>query len=110
MPATPIIYVDVDDTLVRSFGSKRIPMGQMVERIAALKRAGAEMYCWSSGGADYAEHSARELGIWECFKAFLPKPQLLVDDVAIASWRLSELHPNECLSKSVDELLQLPAR
>lgn len=30
---SPVIYVDVDDTLVRSFGSKRIPIGAMVARV-----------------------------------------------------------------------------
>ena len=104
-PPPAVIYVDVDDTLVRSFGGKRIPMSPMVERVAALKRAGATLYCWSSGGADYAERSARELGLHDCFMAFLPKPRLLLDDVAIADWRLVELHPNECLSLTVAELL-----
>jgi hypothetical protein len=103
----PVIYVDIDDTLVRSFGAKRIPMVPMVERVAALKQAGAELYCWSSGGAAYAESSARELGIADCFSAFLPKPQLLLDDVSIASWKLKELHPTACLSLTVDELLDL---
>lgn len=103
--SSAVIYVDIDDTLVRSFGGKRIPMSPMIERVAALQRAGATLYCWSSGGADYAERSARELGLHDCFTAFLPKPRLLIDDVAIADWRLVELHPNECLSLTVDELL-----
>src|SRR5262245_52843953 len=105
--ARRIIYVDIDDTLIRSFGSKRIPMTQMVERVADLKRAGADLYCWSSGGAAYAEESARELGIAECFTAFLPKPQILIDDAVLGSWKVLELHPNECLSASVEELLAL---
>jgi hypothetical protein len=36
-----IVFVDVDDTLVRSAGSKRIPITSVVERVAGLKRAGA---------------------------------------------------------------------
>jgi phosphoserine phosphatase len=100
-----VIFVDVDDTLVRSFGSKRIPMGPMVERVAALKQAGADLYCWSSGGAAYAEASARELGIHDCFTGFLPKPQVLIDDVLITAWKLTQLHPNECLSITVEQLL-----
>ncbi len=35
-----VAYVDVDDTLVRSFGSKRIPMTEMVRHVRELKRAG----------------------------------------------------------------------
>lgn len=60
---TPAIFVDVDDTLVRSFGSKRIAIGAMVERVQGLHAQGAELYCWSSGGREYAQQSARELGI-----------------------------------------------
>ena len=33
----------------------------------------------SSGGADYAKASAQELGILDCFAAFLPKPTLIID-------------------------------
>jgi phosphoserine phosphatase len=100
-----IVYIDIDDTLVRSFGSKRIPMTDMVALVPQLKAHGATLYCWSSGGAAYAQKSAEELGIADCFVAFLPKPQLLIDDVSIAKWKLTELHPNECRSVSVPELL-----
>lgn len=31
-----VLFVDIDDTLVRSFGSKRIPMTPVIERIRAL--------------------------------------------------------------------------
>ena len=58
-----VVYVDVDDTLVRSVGSKRIPMVAVVEHVRALEDGGAVLYCWSTGGAAYAESTARELGI-----------------------------------------------
>lgn len=109
VPAT-VIYVDIDDTLVRSFGSKRIPMTEMVALIPKLKESGATLFCWSSGGAAYAQRSAEELGIAACFTAFLPKPQLLIDDVAIRDWKVTELHPNECRSMTVSELLDRLAR
>jgi len=105
MAPAKIIYVDVDDTLIRSFGSKRIPMTDMVTLIRALKTHGATMYCWSSGGAAYARTSAEELGLADCFVAFLPKPHLLLDDVAIKDWSLTELHPNECRALTPAELL-----
>ncbi len=79
-PTTQIVYVDVDDTLVRSVGSKRIPMPRVVERVRRLHQSGATLYLWSSGGADYARESAEELGIRELFTAFLPKPTLIIDD------------------------------
>ncbi|WP_242112022.1 DUF705 domain-containing protein [Luteimonas aquatica] len=82
-----VIFVDVDDTLIRSFGTRRIPMPAMVERVRQLHRQGDMLYLWSSGGADYARMSAIELGIEQCFTAFLPKPEVYVDDQAVAEWR-----------------------
>jgi cation transport ATPase len=86
-PAGQIVYVDVDDTLVRSVGCKRIPMPRVVERVRHLHESGATLYLWSSGGADYARASAEELGIHELFKAFLPKPTLIIDDQPVSDWR-----------------------
>lgn len=98
------IYVDVDDTLVRSYGSKRIPIIATIEHIKGLKDQGATLYCWSSGGAEYAKKSAIELGILDIFEAFLPKPQMLLDDQEINDWRgLIEVHPISCQSKSLDD-------
>ena len=41
----------------------------------------------AGGGADYARRSAEELGISECFQAFLPKPNAYIDDQAVHEWR-----------------------
>lgn len=82
-----IVFVDVDDTLVRSIGSKRIPMPRVVERVRSLHAEGAVMYLWSTGGAEYARASAAELGISECFVGFLPKPNLIIDDQPVSDWR-----------------------
>lgn len=108
MPITPplaCIYVDIDDTLVRSFGSKRIPMTSTIALVRELKKRGITMYCWSSGGASYARTAADEVGLVDCFEAFLPKPHILIDDVAIAKWPLIELHPARCVSMTVDDVL-----
>ena len=99
-----IAYVDVDDTLVRSFGSKRIPMTEMVKHVRSLDRQGVVLYAWSSGGADYARQSARELGIEDCFAAFLPKPNVIIDDQAPSEWRrLIHVHPGEAASKTAGD-------
>ena len=58
-----IIFVDVDETLVRSFGSKQIAMTATQDYVRQLKQAGATLYCWSSGGADYARRVATESGL-----------------------------------------------
>ena len=81
------IFVDVDDTLIRSVGTKRIPMPGVVADVRALYEAGAEMYLWSSGGSEYARASAQELNIQECFVAFLPKPTSYIDDQPVSEWR-----------------------
>ena len=96
-PRTLVVYVDVDDTLVRSFGSKQIPMPATVDRVRALAaEEGVLLYCWSSGGAEYAERVANGLGIGALFTAFLPKPNVMVDDVQVADWRdLLVVHPNQ---------------
>lgn len=98
-----VIYVDIDDTLVRSFGSKRIPMTPVVEHVRSLKTEGAELYAWSTAGAAYARQSAEELGIAMCFVGFLPKPQVLLDDQLTREWRrLLEVHPNACPGKTME--------
>ncbi|WP_224243090.1 hypothetical protein [Hyalangium gracile] len=101
----PVVYVDIDDTLVRSFGSKRVPMSTMVALVRSLKEHGALLYCWSSGGAAYARSAAGELGLGDCFEAFLPKPQLMLDDVQLEKWNVVQLHPAECSSLTAAEVL-----
>lgn len=92
-----VIYVDVDDTFVRSIGSKRIPIPNVVRQIRRLAADKAILYCWSSGGAEYAKASAEEFGIADCFIGFLPKPNVLLDDQNVSQWRdLKQIHPNEC--------------
>ena len=94
------VYVDVDDTFVRSFGSKRIAIAGTIRRIRELRREGAHLYCWSSGGAEYARDSAAEFDIEDCFVGLLPKPQVLIDDQRVGEWRnLVQLHPNEAATR-----------
>ncbi len=47
----PVVFVDIDDTLVRSVGSRRMPMTGMVTLVRSLRAHGAELTCGSSGGA-----------------------------------------------------------
>jgi len=92
-----VVYVDVDDTLIRTAGNKRIPVSHVSEHVRMLAAAGAELYCWSTGGGPYAQSVAQELGIADLFAGFLPKPQVLIDDRAVSDWRrMIEVHPGEC--------------
>lgn len=98
-----VVYVDIDDTLVRNYGTKRIPIPPAIEHVRALKEQGAVLYCWSSGGAEYAQTSAQELGIAHCFVAFLPKPHVLLDDQHITEWRrLLHVHPSASGGQTVE--------
>ena len=82
-----IVFVDVDDTLVRSVGSTRIPMPAVIARVRALHEEGVTLYLWSTGGAEYCRATAEELGIAQCFTAFLPKPEVYLDDQPVHAWR-----------------------
>jgi len=89
-----VVYVDVDDTLVGSAGTKRIPIPAVIRHVRALKAQGARLFLWSTGGADYARATAVELGLSDCFEAYLPKPHLIIDDQEVAEWReCRQVHP-----------------
>jgi len=101
-----IVFVDVDDTLVRSTGNSRIPMVQVVDHIRSLADSGATLYCWSFGGPDYAKDSAEELGISECFAGYLPKPNVFLDDQSPETWtRTIHVHPLSVSGKSTEDYL-----
>jgi hypothetical protein len=55
-----VAYVDIDDTLIRSSGSKRIPMTMtaLVQHVRDLHDAGIALFAWSTAGADYARATA----------------------------------------------------
>jgi hypothetical protein len=103
-----VVYVDVDDTLVRSAGTKRLPMPEVVAHVKSLAGAGAELYCWSTAGAAYARSTAKELGIESCFVAFLPKPNILIDDQEVGVWkRFTVVHPLGISGRTAEAYLEL---
>ena len=78
-------------------------MPSVIQHIKELKEQGATMYCWSSGGSEYAEESAKEFGVEKCFVGFLPKPDLAIDDLSFSEWRgLLQVHPNECPDNTIE--------
>jgi hypothetical protein len=91
-----VIFIDVDDTLIRSVGMKRIPIPAVVSRVRRLKEEGAVLYLWSSGGAEYCRTTAVELRIDDCFTDFLPKPTVYVDDQPVHEWKYCRhLYPSQ---------------
>jgi phosphoglycolate phosphatase-like HAD superfamily hydrolase len=103
-----IVYVDVDDTLVRSAGGKRIPVPGVVEHVKQLKSEGAKLYLWSAGGAEYCRVTAIQLGIEHCFEAFLPKPRIMIDDQEVKDWAFcTTFHPATCVGKKLGDYFRV---
>lgn len=101
------VYVDIDDTIVRSAGSKRIPIPNVIKQVRNLKEQGAILFCWSSGGAEYAKGAAEEFGIADCFREFLPKPNILIDDQEMSTWKsFFQIHPASCSSESLQNCMR----
>jgi hypothetical protein len=91
-----VIYVDVDDTLIRTFGTKQIPISRAIEYVKLKHGEGCALYLWSRGGAEYAQSVASNLGIAELFLAFLPKPDVVFDDRTEQFLEhCAFIHPNE---------------
>lgn len=101
-----IIYVDVDDTLIRTVGTTRIPMISVIEHVRRLKEDGAELYLWSAGGAEYCRVIAAELDLTDCFVAFLPKPRIMIDDQVVSDWVFcTTFHPSSCNGRTLQDYL-----
>jgi hypothetical protein len=113
MPDPLVVYVDCDDTLIRTAGSKRIPVSGVADHVRKLFADGAELYCWSTAGAAYARAVAEELRLADCFAGFLPKPQVMIDDQPVSDWRRTiEIYAGQVSAMSVEAYrsrLDLPA-
>jgi hypothetical protein len=100
-----VIYVDVDDTLVRSVGTKRIPIPSAIEAVRRWHSEGFVLYLWSRGGAQYCRDTAIELGIEDCFIAFLPKPNALLDDQPLSDWQFCrQIKPLDAINYHFSDL------
>jgi len=89
-------YVDVDDTLVRTVGAKAIPIPATIMWIKSIDLSANKIYLWSRGGAEYAKSVAQSLRIDHLISAFLPKPDVLIDDQILSEWgHLRQYHPNQ---------------
>ena len=96
-----IIYVDVDDTLVRSFGSKQIAMTATQNYVRQLKQAGATL---SAELTTPGEWPARP-GWPTAFLLIFPNRRFCWTSL-VQDWELQQLHPNECRSNAGDGLLE----
>ena len=91
-----IYYIDVDDTLIRTIGSKIIPIPNTLKLINELDLSANTIYLWSRGGAEYCKNTAHLLGIQDKIFGYLSKPDILIDDQDICDWsHIKKFHPNE---------------
>ena len=72
------VYVDVDLTLVDHQGGV---LPGAVEALRALHDAGCHLFLWSTGGCHYCRQIAERYGVADLFEAFLPKPDIYIDDM-----------------------------
>ena len=83
-----IVYVDVDDTLVRSAGNRASPDDNRHSRGQTFEgRRELLCICGVPAAQDYARKSAVELEIADCFAGYLPKPNVIIDDQPVEQWR-----------------------
>jgi hypothetical protein len=95
-----VIYVDADATFIQSEAGP-VPVQSVVRHLRSLVAAGAELYCWSTAGAAHSEEIARAVGTADCFRAFLPKPQVVIDRQPVREWPVVDTHPNDCRFRTV---------
>ena len=101
------IYLDVEDTLIPSTADSRISPERMVARVRERAQKGAGLYLWSRQGAEHARQVAARCGLEDCFRGFLPKPEVIIDAKALEDWSISEFHPVACTAVRVEDLLRI---
>lgn len=72
------VFVDVDLTLVDHLC---VLKPGAVEAMQTLHDGGCHLFLWSTGGAQYFRDVATRAGIEHLFEAFLPKPDIYIDDM-----------------------------
>jgi len=88
------VFVDVDDTLVRSVGSKIIPLPKVIDKVRLLAARGYRIFVWSSGGATYSERISKDLGIAGIVSGYFCKPAFVIDDQPVENWPATRMiHP-----------------
>jgi hypothetical protein len=101
------IYLDVEDTLLSSTSDPRV-QERLVTRVRELARKGGGLYLWSRNGAEHARSVAAGLGLEDCFLAFLPKPEVLIDAEALEDWTVSEIPSAAFTSVRLEDILRIP--
>lgn len=98
----PVVYFDVDDTLVMWGRPRNDPEGVFIKtdcrfadgeklwlvphkvhitKLKAYKDTGAKVIVWSAGGGQWAKDVVTQLGLENYVDACLPKPDIAYDDL-----------------------------
>src|SRR5690348_12231988 len=72
------VFVDVDLTLV---DAHQVIRPGAIKAMQILFDAGCHLFLWSTGGGPYCRQIAERYGIGGLFEAFLPKPDIYIDDM-----------------------------
>lgn len=97
IPDKPVVYVDVDDTLVL-WNKNDVPDDELelyivldgalmwphlkhIEMIGHFNARGHTVVVWSQGGSDWAEKVVKALGIEDMVDLVVPKPFWFIDDL-----------------------------
>jgi len=72
------VCVDVDLTLVDA--NKKLLSGA-TESLAKLRDKGCHLFLWSTNGVEYARNIASFYHLTDMIEGFVPKPDLIIDDM-----------------------------
>lgn len=87
-----VIAIDVDNTLLHEVDGKVVVRHDLVALMRAVHALGlADILVWSGGGADYAIHVVRKLGLADLVSGYaskgdplsMLKPDITIDDQVI---------------------------
>ena len=104
-----ILYVDVDDTLVKwadALEGRLVTDWEPNEAVIEYARAWkGKVVVWSSGGRDYAEMWSRRLlpGIYDeamaKYPAIMVEGDVALDDMPFDVWRHRAIHPRDLVAR-----------
>ena len=90
----PILYVDIDGTLIDKDDNIRPFVGELLETAHAKD---FKIFIWSAGGIDYAQRQTRKI-----FARINPKAR-----VTIVAKDLSKVHTDDKMSTCIDDMQEV---
>ena len=99
------IFVDVDLTLVDANG---ILLEGASAALIKLKQKDCHLFLWSTAGGDYARAIAAQHGMTELFEGYVPKPDIVIDDMpaTVLNPFLFNVHDEKSWTAMADRILE----